>query len=242
MNFKDKIKMKELSIVIPVYKEKKNLDKLSDLLIKNVPLKKFEVIYVDDNSNDGSLEVLKKVKKKSRKIKFFIRKAKPRDLSKSCFYGFLKSKYQNILVMDGDLQHDPKDIKKLINTFKKKNADIVVGSRNFFNLKEKSLGFIRLNTSKLLILVVKILLGKKTKDPMSGFFLFKKELLKKTKKMSKVGYKILLDLIYSLDKKVKVYDVDINFKKRKKGNSKMDLKILIILIFDILIKFIRNFR
>ena len=56
--------MKELSIVIPVYKEKKNLNKLSNLLIKNVPLKKFEIIYVDDNSNDGSIEVLKKIKKK----------------------------------------------------------------------------------------------------------------------------------------------------------------------------------
>ena len=66
--------MKELSIVIPVYKEKKNLDKLSDLLIKNVPLKKFEVIYVDDNSNDGSLEVLKKIKKKVEKLSFLLEK------------------------------------------------------------------------------------------------------------------------------------------------------------------------
>lgn len=234
--------MKELSIVIPVYKEKKNLNKLSNLLIKNVPLKKFEIIYVDDNSNDGSIEVLKEIKKKNRKIKFFIRKKKPRDLSKSCFYGFLKSQYQNILVMDGDLQHDPKDIKKLIRVFKKKNADIVVGSRNFTNPKEKSLSFIRLNASKLLILIVEILLGKKTKDPMSGFFLFKKRLLKKTKKMSKVGYKILLDLIYSLDKSTKVFDVDINFKKRKKGNSKMDFKVLIILISDILMKLMKKFR
>ena len=75
--------------------------------------------------------------------------------------------------MDGDLQHDPKDIKKIAKTFLKK-ADIAVGSRDLFNKKNEGLDFLRLTTSKLLIIIVGLLLGKKTSDPMSGFFLFKK--------------------------------------------------------------------
>ena len=63
--------------------------------------------------------------------------------------------------MDGDLQHDPKDINKLINSFKKNSPDLVVGSRNLFNSENRGLGFLRLNASKLLILIVKLLLGEK---------------------------------------------------------------------------------
>ena len=231
--------MLSISVVIPIYNEKKNLIKLSKLIIKHVNLKRYEVIFVDDNSFDGSIEILKKLKKKNKKFRYILRKEKSRDLTKSCFLGFAKSSYNNILVMDGDLQHDPKDIKKLIYAYTKNKADIVVGSRNLFESENKGLSLMRINASKILILMVKYLLGEKTSDPMSGFFLFKKQLLKKTKKMNKIGYKILLGLIYSLDKNIKIIDVDINFKTRSTGYSKMSLKILFILIYVIILKFFR---
>ncbi len=233
--------MESLSIVIPTYNEKKNLIKLSQSIKKYLKLKKYEVIFVDDNSNDGSLEILKEIKKNNKKFKYILRKQPIKDLSKSCFMGFKKSSYKNILVMDGDLQHDPKDINKLIKAYQRNKADIVVGSRNLFNNKNKGLGFVRLNTSKLLILVVSLMLGKKTNDPMSGFFLFKKKIfIKSAKKMNKIGYKILLDLIYSVNYKIKVVDVVINFKTRQLGNSKMNFKILIFLIYVIILKFFRK--
>ena len=232
--------MESLSIVIPTYNEKKNLIKLSQSIKKYLKLKKYEVIFVDDNSNDGSLEILKEIKKNNKKFKYILRKQPIKDLSKSCFMGFKKSSYKNILVMDGDLQHDPKDINKLIKAYQRNKADIVVGSRNLFNNKNKGLGFVRLNTSKLLILVVSLMLGKKTNDPMSGFFLFNRNLIKKTKNnLSKIGYKILLDLIYSSNKDIRIVDVDINFKTRNRGYSKMNLKILFILLYVIFIKFLK---
>ena len=90
----------------------------------------------------------------------------------------------------------------------------------------------------MLILLVNFLLGKKTSDPMSGFFMFKKEVfIKSQKKLIKKGYKILLDLIYIKNQKVKIIDVNINFDSRIKGKSKMSLKILIDLISMILKKF-----
>ncbi len=231
--------MKSLSIIIPTFNECKNLRKLTKLLKFNLKIKKYEVIFVDDDSFDGSLDVLKDIKKKNKKFNFILRKDKPRDLTKSCFLGIKKSKFQNILIMDGDLQHDPKDINKLINSFKKNSPDLVVGSRNLFNSENRGLGFLRLNASKLLILIVKLLLGEKTTDPMSGFFLFKKDLLKKTKNLNKVGYKILLDIIYSSDSSIKIVDVDINFKTRKTGHSKMNLMVLIKLLYVIILKFLK---
>lgn len=234
--------MKNLSIIIPIYNESKNLRKLSGLISKSIKLRNYEVIFVDDNSNDGSLEVLKLIKKKNRNFKYFIRKNKIRDLSQSCIIGFKKSIYKNILVMDGDLQHDPKDINKMIRAYIKKKADIVVGSRDLFVKKNKGLDFMRLTTSKILIILVSIILGKKTNDPMSGFFLFKKKIFTESfNRLNKIGYKILLDLIYSSTRDIKVVDVSINFKTRKLGTSKMSLKILIFLIYVIFVKFFYNF-
>ena len=90
----------------------------------------------------------------------------------------------------------------------------------------------------MLILIVNLLLGKKTSDPMSGFFMFKKSIFVKSKQiLIKKGYKILLDLIYSGNKSILVTDVDINFDSRKKGKSKMNYKILFVLISMILKKF-----
>ena len=89
----------------------------------------------------------------------------------------------------------------------------------------------RLSASRILIFIVNILLGNKTSDPMSGFFIFKKEIFIRNKyKLFNKGYKILMDLIYLDGKYQKIYDVKINFANRKKGESKMNMKILISLI------------
>ena len=228
--------MDKFTIVIPVYNEAKNLQILIPRIFKVLKNIKFELIIVDDNSNDDTTKILKKFKKKN--FHHLVRKKK-RDLSKSCIDGFKKAKYKDILVMDGDLQHKPSDLKKILNTFYKYNTDIVVGTRDLFADKEHNLNFLRLIASRALILIVNILLGRKTSDPMSGFFMFKKKLfIKSQEKLVKKGYKILLDLLYVKDQKIKVIDVNINFDSRIKGRSKMSLKILFNLVYMILKKII----
>ena len=227
-------KLTELSIVIPIYKEVNNINKLWVGIRKNINIKKFETIFIDDNSNDGSKEILEKISKKNNKVRFYIRKNKEKDLSKSCILGFNNSNYKNILVMDGDLQHDPKYIPKLINEFNISSADIIVGCRDFFSKKNNGLDFLRILASIILIITINIFLGKKTSDPMAGFFLFKKKIFLKSKhKFYKKGYKILADIIYLDKNKVLVNDVKINFKKRKDGKSKINLKVLFYLIYFI---------
>ena len=227
--------MDKFTIVIPVYNEVKNLRILIPKIYKELKNIKFELIIVDDSSNDGTSLTLKKFKKKN--LKHIIRK-KERDLSKSCIEGFKKASSKNIIVMDGDLQHKPSDIKKFLYIFYKDRPDFVIGTRDLFKNKKHNLNFLRLYASRILILIVNLLLGNKTSDPMSGFFMFKKRVFKRSqKKLIKKGYKILLDLLYINNQKVRVIDVNINFDSRMKGKSKMNLKILFYLISMISKKF-----
>ena len=227
--------MEKFTIVIPVYNESKNLRILIPKIYNELKNIKFELIIVDDNSNDETSTILKRFKKKN--FKHIIRK-KERDLSKSCIEGFNKASSKNIIVMDGDLQHKPSDIKKFLSMFYKKKPDFVIGTRDLFKNKKHNLNFLRLFASRLLILIVNSLLGNKTSDPMSGFFMFKKSVFKKSqKKLIKRGYKILLDLLYINNQRVRVIDVSINFDSRTKGKSKMNLKILYYLISMISKKF-----
>jgi dolichol-phosphate mannosyltransferase len=234
--------MIELSIVIPVLNEAKNISilipKINEVRNK-LKIKKFEILLVDDDSNDDTKLVVRDLKKKYQYLSFFIRKNEKKDLSRSCILGFNKALYKNILVMDGDLQHHPKYISNMLKVFSGKNCDIVIGSRDF--QKKVGLSFFRKTFSKILIVIINTFLGNKTKDPMSGFFIFKKKIFKENrKKMYAKGYKILADLIYTSKKKLIIKDVIINFDKRTEGKSKMNLKVLVILIQFILEKYLKN--
>ena len=84
--------MKNLSIIIPIYKEKNNIVELASKIKKNLNFKNYEIIFVDDNSRDGTEEILKNLKKKYKNFNFIIRKKK-KDLTQACFNGIEKSKY-----------------------------------------------------------------------------------------------------------------------------------------------------
>jgi len=236
--------MTELTIVIPVLNEAKNISLLIpkiDQIRNNLKLKKFEILLVDDNSNDSTELVVRDLKKKYKYLNLFIRKNKQKDLSKSCILGFNKAIYNNILVMDGDLQHHPKYIPKMLKVFTGKECDIVIATRDF--QKKVELSFLRKTFSKILIVIINAFLGNKTKDPMSGFFIFKKKIFfENKKKMYGKGYKILADLIYTSKKKLTIKDITINFDRRIKGKSKMNLKILIILIKFIFERYLKNIK
>ena len=132
--------------------------------------------------------------------------------------------------MDGDLQHDPIYIKKMFLIYKKNNYDIVIGARNFFSESNQGLSDIRRIASVILIFLFSIF-NIKTSDPMSGFFMFHKNIYFKNKKyLFGRGFKILIDFILNSKKKLKTKDVFINFKKRYENKSKMNFKILLLLI------------
>ena len=111
------------------------------------------------------------------------------------------------------------------------NCDIVIGARDLFTNGVAHLSFTRQLVSKILINFVNILFKKKTIDPMSGYFIFKKKIYEKNKSfLFFKGYKILIDLIYSNKQDLNVRDIIINFRYRRGGVSKMNYKILILII------------
>ena len=227
-----------LSIVIPTYKENKNIKKLIKLVYKKINLKfqNFEVIIVDDNSKDGIEINYKKLKEKFFNLKLLVRKSYKKDLSKSCIMGFSKSRYSNILVMDADLQHHPKYINLMLNNFIKNNFDILVACRKFKYQSKVGLSNFRYFSSKVIIFIFNFFLGFKTNDPMSGFFIFKKKIfIKNNNRLFGRGYKILADLIYNSKDDLKIEDIFIDFQKRLVEKSKMNYKI-VILLFIFLIK------
>ncbi len=229
------------SIIVPIFKEEKNIAKMIRKVQNELSKKKinYELIFVDDDSQDESERIFKE--NKNKKTRFFIRKKKPRDLSKSVIFGLKKSKFNNLIVMDGDLQHNPKDINKLIRKFEYTNCDIVIGSRRLINYKKANLNPIRFFFSKFLNQAFNNLFNQKILDPMSGFFLIKKNIVKNVKgNLVLIGYKILIDIILSSNKKLNIKEVYINFRVRDKGFSKMRLKILLQLILFIFIKYFKK--
>ena len=157
------------SIIVPIYKEEKNIAKLIHKIKKELKKKiSYELIFVDDDSLDQAKKIFNKFNNKN--FKFYTRKNKPRDLSKSVVYGFEKSKYNNLIVMDGDLQHNPKDILKFVKIFEKTNCDIVIGCRKLTNYKKANLNPIRFVFSKFLNYIFNFIFNHKISDPMSGFF------------------------------------------------------------------------
>ena len=224
--------MNKFSIIIPTFNEVNNIEILINEICIFLQKKIFEIIVVDDNSQDGTKKILKKIKLKNNRLRYLIRKNVNRGLSKSIILGISKTKYENIIVMDGDLQHNPRYLPKLCKTFSKKDLDFLVCSRNF---KERhGLSLIRFYSSKFLILIINIFLCKKVSDPMSGFFIFKKKFFKSNKNyIYDKGFKILMSLIYSTKKKLKIYEQRIIFKKRFNNKSKMNFLVLIHILISL---------
>ena len=222
--------MKKYSIIIPTLNERDNILKIIKEINKSLSVK-YEIIFADDNSSDGTIDVLKRIKNKN--IRYVINSG-PNNLSKSVILAAYKSRHENLIIMDADLQHDPRYINQLIQIQNKKNEDIVVACRDFANIK--GLSPIRAMASKTLTKIIFLTIGKIIPDPMSGFFLIKRKIfMKSIPRLYAKGFKILIDLI-SINKNCNINIIKINFKNRAKHKSKMNIKVLLILIYFIIKK------
>ena len=234
-------KINKFSVVIPTYNEKQNIAPLIKKVDKYLKNFFYEIIVIDDNSEDGTKLVLKEIKLSKKNFTFHIRKKK-RDLSQSLILGIKKTKFNNIIIMDGDLQHNPKYLPEIVRIFFKKKIDFLVCVRDFN--KRSGLSILRYFASLLLILFINILFKKRVSDPMSGFFIFKKKIYTSNKKnIYGKGFKLLFDLIYSSTEPFKIKEYKIIFNKRKKNKSKMNLKVIfhifVAIFYYILMKLLR---
>jgi dolichol-phosphate mannosyltransferase len=227
-----KLRTNKFSIILPVLNEEKNIEKLIFLICKYLKGYIFEIIFIDDNSSDKTRKVIQKYI--SKKIRYILRTSNP-DLTLSCFLGIQKSKYKNIIIMDSDLQHDPKYLPKIVNLYFLKKLDFVVAVRNFN--EDQKLGAIRRFSSIFLSYIFNYFLGHRVSDPMSGFFMFKKSIYYKYRHhLFGKGWKILADLIYNKEKFL-IKELRIKFLRRLENKSKMSLKVLINVIRFFLFKY-----
>ncbi|HJN84264.1 MAG TPA: glycosyltransferase [Candidatus Pelagibacter bacterium] len=237
-----KKKNNKFSIVIPTYNEKQNIALLVNKIDKYLRNFFYEIIVIDDNSQDGTKLVLKEIKSSKKNFLFYIRKKENRDLSQSLILGIKKTKFNNIIIMDGDLQHNPKYLPKIIRVFFEKKIDLLVCVRNF--KKRSGLSIIRYFASLSLIFFINIFLGRRVSDPMSGFFIFKKKIYISNKKnIYGKGFKLLFDLIYFSKRSLKIKEYMIIFSKRKNNKSKMNLKVIchifVAIFYNMLMKLLR---
>tara|TARA_B100001540_G_C15591473_1_gene544279 strand:- start:25 stop:735 length:711 start_codon:yes stop_codon:yes gene_type:complete len=233
-----------ITILIPTLNEKKNISIIAKSLLTNHNLDKIitNIIFIDDNSSDGSNEEFNKVGNEFSKIKWISRKVKPKDLTKSILLGLNLVQTKYVCVMDADLQHDIKIISSFYNLIQNEKYDLIIGSRFLDKSFKNDLSNIRKIMSKSGNFISYFLGIKDIKDPLSGFFMIKTSIFKSiSKKVDTEGFKILLTILVLLNKKIKTKEIQINFFSRKFGKSKLKFKIIIKFLVQIFkLKFSRK--
>ena len=220
----------QVSIIIPTYNESENiiniLHSIKEIIPKNILT---QTIVVDDNSPDGTGKLvedyLKNVKKMAdHTIEIIHRKAK-NGLGSAILNGIQQAKGDTIVVMDCDFSHPPQIIPKLVESIKKYQYDIAVASRYIKGGKIQGWSQKRKLMSRFATLIAKKGLGVNTKDPMSGFFAFKRSIIKELN-FDAIGYKILLEIIVKT-KGVNIKEIPYTFQDREFGSSKLGIKTIL---------------
>jgi len=223
---------KKYSLILPCYNEYKNLRLLIPIIVKCLSKSNYQIIIVDDNSEDHTIKKLKSEFKSKTNIKYILRKKNP-SLGLSIKEGIKKSNGNTIIVMDTDFNHSPKDLKKMINLYNSNDHDLICGSR--FIKGGFSTTHFRHYCSKTFNLFVNLITGGKFSDNMSGFFIIKKSLLNKELDKIFYGYgDFYIRLLFYMQKKnLRIHEVPVRYGPRRFGQSKTKfVKILILYSFE----------
>lgn len=224
-----------ITFLVPTYNEKENIILFADSIKKLNLNFNYNILFIDDNSIDGTKEELKQVKKQFCNVDYIIRNEKKRDLTKSLLIGFNKIKDKYIFVLDCDLQHDYKKIQLMIENIVSNDYDLVIGSRFIKNGQNILMKKRRIFESKLGIYLCRFLGINEIKDPLSGFFIIKSEILFKIKNKIKTrGFKILLTILCLSKNNLKYKELAIKFNKRMYENSKLNIKIKLLFLEQII--------
>ncbi|MDB5039265.1 MAG: arnC 3 [Bacteriovoracaceae bacterium] len=210
-----------VSIIVPTYKEVDSLpDLLNRLQLLRTTFQESEVIIVDDNSGDGTEDLIRNLKLDPW-VRLIIRRS-DRGLSSAVIEGCRLAKFSTLIVMDADLSHPPEAIPAMVKTLNNAGTEFVIGSRYCEGGKvvEGWTLFRRINSWVATAFARPFT---NASDPMSGFLAFRKTDFLKSASLNPIGYKIGLELIVKCGFK-NVKEVPITFELRKKGESKLSLK------------------
>jgi dolichol-phosphate mannosyltransferase len=226
-----------LSIVVPTFNERDNVPKLYRKLQAALGGIVWEAVFVDDNSPDRTWEVVRDLARQDGRVRC-VRRIGRRGLSGACIEGILASSAPYAAVMDADLQHDETQLPKMLSLLQGGQADLVVGSRYVEGGSADSFDRRRAGFSALATEVAKRALDVSVADPMSGFFMIRRDRFEQlAPQLSTQGFKILLDIVATAHGGLRTVEVPYTFGSRLHGESKLDSMVALDFLGLVLAKF-----
>lgn len=217
----------ELSVIVPTFNERENVLPIVESLDKALGSIPWEVIFVDDASPDRTADVVRALSSVDRRVRLISRHNR-RGLASAVVEGGLAASGEIVAVMDGDLQHDETVLPELFRRVASGEADIASASRFLEDHAREGLGTDdRLRISNTGIGLANRFFRLELTDPLTGFFALRRESLEKAvPHLSGLGFKILLDLVTSLEPEPRVSEVPFRFRQRAAGESKLDRRVM----------------
>jgi dolichol-phosphate mannosyltransferase len=227
------VKKSKSLLLIPTYNEKNNILKVLNEVL-SLKLNHLDILIIDDNSPDGTAEIVKKFSQNHSNI-FLKQREGKLGLGTAYIAGFeyaIENKYDYIFEMDADLSHDPKVIPEFLKAIE--GADLVIGSRYLTGVNVINWPLMRLFISVMASKYTRIITGLPIHDCTSGFKCFRREVLENIplQEVRSSGYSFQIEMNFKAWKRgYKIMEVPIIFYDRTEGSSKMSKKIIIEAIF-----------
>jgi dolichol-phosphate mannosyltransferase len=212
----------QLAVVVPTVNERENIALLFDMIAAALADVDWELIVVDDDSTDGTAELVRDMARNDPRIRC-VQRIGRRGLSSACVEGVLASAAPYVAIMDADLQHDERLLPHMLHALKHEGWELVVGSRyveggGFGDWNDRRAGLSSLATK-----LSRIVCKSEIADPMSGFFMMRRRVFERAvRNLSGQGFKILLDLLASSPEKPRLKELPYEFRPRRHGASKLD--------------------
>jgi dolichol-phosphate mannosyltransferase len=216
----------ELALIIPTFKEAKNIVPLLEKLEAALGAQDYEVIFVDDDSPDGTADLIRSIGIHDPKVRV-IQRIGRRGLSSACMEGMLATNAPYLAVMDADLQHDERILPEMLRVIQQGEIDVVVASRHVEGGGLGNFAAHRRMISDGGKQLSRIVCKCDVSDPMSGFFMVTRPFFHSAvRQTSSIGFKILLDLLASSPNPVRLREVPYVFRDRLHGESKLDSNVI----------------
>lgn len=215
----------ELAVIIPTFNETANVRPLLDRLAIVLAGRSWEAIFVDDNSPDGTAELVRSIGVRTTRVRVLQRIGR-RGLSSAVIEGMLATSAPVLAVIDGDMQHDEAALPALVDAVASGAADLAVGTRYADGGGVGDWDSARLSASRFATRLGHAVLRTPLSDPMSGFFAISRPALTSAlPHLSGVGFKILLDIAASAPARLRVAEVPYQFRSRQAGESKLGARV-----------------
>lgn len=218
----------ELAIVVPVLNERHNIVPLLaqlDLALGDI---RWEAVFVDDESTDGTRPLLRELERELANVRSLHRVGR-RGLASACTEGMLATAAPFIAVMDADLQHDEAILPRMLAMLQtSEDIDLVVGTRFAEGGGTGDFSRLRLLISRAGMLLARLVTRAHLSDPMSGFFMLRRRFFEQTApRLSGAGFKLLLDIFASAPRPVRFVECPYHFRRRQHGESKLDSLVML---------------